>query len=126
MAVLCIDNEPAILDGMKVLLEGWGAQVLIAEDLDSAIAALSQARVPIAGMLVDYHLDHGNGIGVIRELRARFGAELPAILTTADRSQTMRDHAASENVRVFNKPIRPAALRAQLGQWRLMGAHAAE
>ena len=40
MAVLCIDNDPQILDGMETLLGGWGCQVLKASDLPSAIAAI--------------------------------------------------------------------------------------
>ena len=37
MRVLCIDNEPQILDGMEALLGGWGCRVLKAADLASAI-----------------------------------------------------------------------------------------
>ena len=123
--ILCIDNEPAILDGMKTLLQGWGAQVVTATDIDEAFAAIANLTTPLTGMLVDYHLDHGNGIMAIRELRQRFGA-LPAILITADRSQMMRDHALAENVRIFNKPVRPAALRALISQWRMQPSAAAE
>jgi Na+/proline symporter/signal transduction histidine kinase len=123
--ILCIDNEPAILDGMKTLLQGWGAQVVTATDIDEAFAAIANLTTPLTGMLVDYHLDHGNGIMAIRELRQRFGA-MPAILITADRSQMMRDHALAENVRIFNKPVRPAALRALISQWRMQPSAAAE
>ena len=38
IAVLCIDNELAILDGMETLLGGWGCRVLKAPDLKTAIA----------------------------------------------------------------------------------------
>ena len=31
----------------------------------------------------------------------------------------VRDLAASHNIRVLNKPLRPAALRALLSQWRV-------
>ena len=36
LLVLCIDNEPKILDGMATLLGGWGCRVLKAPDLKSA------------------------------------------------------------------------------------------
>ena len=39
MTVLCIDNDPQILDGMEALLGGWGCRVLKAADLDAAIVA---------------------------------------------------------------------------------------
>src|SRR5204863_9225997 len=82
MIVLCIDNEPKILDGMETLLGGWGCQVLKAPDLKSALATVSEAKSVPNGLLVDYHLDSGNGIEAIAALRWRFGAELPAILIT--------------------------------------------
>ena len=82
---LCIDNEPSVLDGMETLLQGWGCDVIKAPDLDIALAAIEENGVMPNGLLVDYHLDHGNGIEAIVELRARCG-DLPAILLTADRS----------------------------------------
>ena len=35
IAVLCIDNDPQILDGMQTLLQGWGCHVLKAPDLEA-------------------------------------------------------------------------------------------
>lgn len=77
------------------------------------------------GLLVDYHLDHGNGVEAIIELRRSHG-DLPAILITADRSPTVRKQARAERIQVLHKPIKPAALRALLAQWRMMRAAAAE
>jgi CheY-like chemotaxis protein/anti-sigma regulatory factor (Ser/Thr protein kinase) len=125
-AVLCIDNEPKILDGMEVLLGGWGCRVLKAPDLATAIAAVSEAQIAPDGLLVDYHLDRGDGIEAIVALRARFGADLPAILITADRSPRVRDAARELDVQVLNKPIKPAALRALMAQWRIQRVAAAE
>ena len=124
--VLCIDNEPTILDGMDTLLGGWGCHVLKAPDLDVAIAAVTDSRRPVNGLLVDYHLDKGNGVDAIAELRRRFGAELPAILITADRSPHVRDDARARDIQVLNKPIKPAALRALMAQWRMQRVAAAE
>jgi CheY-like chemotaxis protein len=77
------------------------------------------------GLLVDYHLDHGNGIEAIVALRARYG-DLPAILITADRSPAVRERARAEGIQLLNKPLKPAALRALLAQWRVMRVAAAE
>ena len=71
----------------------------------------------LSGLLVDYHLDSGNGIDAIIELRWRLG-DLPAILITADRSPSVTEDARQRNIQVLNKPVRPAALRALLAQWR--------
>ena len=125
-AVLCIDNEPKVLDGMDTLLGGWGCRVLKAPDLAGAITAIAEAQVAPNGLLVDYHLDRGNGLAAIAELRGRFGADLPAILITADRSPLVRDEARQQDVQVLSKPLKPAALRALMAQWRVPSVAAAE
>jgi Na+/proline symporter/signal transduction histidine kinase len=119
VAVLCIDNDLAILDGMESLLAGWGCRVLKGPDLESAIKVIEQARVVPDGVLVDYHLDQGNGIEAIRNLRSRFGADVTAILITADRSPHVRAEARANDIQVLNKPVKPAALRALLTQLRV-------
>ena len=37
-------------------------------------------------MLVDYHLDESDGLAAIADIRWKLGAEIPAVLITADRS----------------------------------------
>src|SRR4249919_2356934 len=93
---MCIDNEPKVLDGMDALLGGWGCRVLKAPDVATAIAAITESQAAPNGLLVDYHLDRGNGLDAIAELRHRFGADLPAILITADRSPHVRDAARAD------------------------------
>jgi CheY-like chemotaxis protein len=80
----------------------------------------------VTGLLVDYHLDRGNGVAAIREIRRRFGESIPATLITADRSPNVRAAAREENIAVLNKPVKPASLRAVLGQWRTQQMVAAE
>ncbi|HMA57521.1 MAG TPA: PAS domain-containing hybrid sensor histidine kinase/response regulator [Pseudolabrys sp.] len=122
---LCIDNEPSVLDGMETLLRGWGCDVIKAPSLALALTAISENSMVPNGLLIDYHLDQGNGIEAIVALRRRFG-DLPAILITADRSPDVREQARSEGVQVLHKPIKPAALRALLAQWRVLRVAAAE
>ena len=124
--VACIENDPAILDGMKTLLTAWDAEVIAVTDPEAAIEALEAAGRPVTGLLVDYHLDRGNGLAAIREIRRRFGDNVPAILITADRSPQVRAAARDENIVVLNKPVKPASLRALLGQWRTQQLVAAE
>ncbi|MDE5455691.1 response regulator [Bradyrhizobium sp. CSA112] len=116
--VVCIENDPAILDGMKTLLTAWDAEVIAVTDPEAAIAAIESADGGVTGLLVDYHLDRGNGVAAIREIRRRFGENIPAILITADRSPNVRAAAREENIAILNKPVKPASLRALLGQWR--------
>ena len=101
------------------------SQVIKAPDLAVALAAIEEGAIVPNGLLIDYHLDHGNGIEAIAALRARHG-DLPAILITADRSPAVRERARAEGIQLLNKPLKPAALRALLAQWRVMRVAAAE
>ena len=125
ITALCIDNEPSVLDGMETLLRGWGCDVIKAASLALALTAISESSTVPSGLLVDYHLDHGDGIEAIIALRRRFG-DIPAILITADRSPDVRELARSEGVQILHKPLKPAALRALLAQWRVLRVAAAE
>ncbi len=128
MTALCLDNEEKILDGMEALLHGWGIRVIKARDQKEASAQLSElvketGRGPDI-LLVDYHLDDGNGIDAVVQLRWRFGSDLPAALITADRGPQVREDAAEKSISILNKPLKPAALRAVLAQWRAAKAAA--
>ena len=124
--VLCIDNDPNILDGMTTLLRGWGCETFQAADLSEAVATLRAAGKSPGGLLIDYHLDHGNGIEAVAELRRLFGAKIPAVLITADRSPAVRDAARALAIQVLNKPLKPASLRALMSQWMVHRVAAAE
>ncbi len=117
--VLCIDNERAILDAMETLLGGWACRVLTAADLTEALAAIDASGLEPDGLLVDYHLDGGNGLVAIAELRRRLNRDVPAILITADRTAHVREEAKAEGVHLLNKPVKPASLRALITQWRV-------
>ncbi len=126
---VCIENDTAILDGMRTLLTGWGATVIAVADPDTAIAEITALGVDasrVTGLLVDYHLDRGNGIAAIRQVREHFKRDIPAILITADRTPHLRASARDERIGVLNKPVKPVSLRALLGQWRTQQALAAE
>jgi CheY-like chemotaxis protein len=102
---------------MRTLLSGWGCEVSVAADLQGALAALRDQPPPDA-ILADYHLDEGDGLALIDEVRRTMNLEVPAVLLTADRTPAVREAAGAARVHILNKPVRPAALRALLTQWR--------
>ena len=113
-------QRAAILDGMETLLGGWGCRVLKAPDLAEALAAMdASAAASRTGCWSTTISTAATALAAIAELRRRFGADLPAILITADRSPHVREEARAAGVQVLNKPIKPAALRALMAQWRV-------
>lgn len=122
LRVLCIDNDREILDGMRALLSRWHAHVLVAADVDEALAQLDAAhdgvRLPDV-LLVDYHLhDRLDGLGLIDALRERAGVDLPAALLTGDGSDAVKLAARERGCVVLTKPVKPASLRAFLASTR--------
>jgi PAS domain S-box-containing protein len=116
--LLVVDNEQSILDSMRALLEQWGCEVEVALDLKGALAL----ERPPEAVLADYHLDHGaTGCEVLQALRRRWGAELPAVMITADRSDQCQRDLQAQGVPLLNKPVKPGKLRAVLSQ--LLTAH---
>lgn len=110
--VLVIDNEQAILDGMRSLLEGWSCDVAVARGVSDAISSIDSRPPDI--VLADYHLDRGEtGIDAIGALRRRLGGAVPAALLTADRSAELQRHVSGmERCALLYKPVKPAKLRA--------------
>ena len=109
-----IDDEPAILDGMKHLLSGWGCTAHVALGGAEAFRAYDIADGKIDMILADFHLDKDDGISLINELRRKARRPIPAILITADRSLAVADQATVHDIHVLRKPVKPAALRAAM------------
>jgi Na+/proline symporter/signal transduction histidine kinase len=118
LVVLAIDNEPSILEGMRALLGGWGCDVITATTLDEAMTRLNGREDRPEVIVADYHLNEGDGLGAIAALRKRLSLDIPAVLVTADRSAALRNEAQAAGIHVLTKPVKPAALRALLAQWR--------
>lgn len=113
LVALCVDNDPAILDGMAALLERWGVRVVKAGDVAQARTAFANGDVDV--VLADYHLDHGeDGLTLVASLRHGGVAQAPAALITADYGSDLVARARQVGCPVLRKPVKPAALRAFL------------
>ncbi|MCC7249972.1 MAG: hybrid sensor histidine kinase/response regulator, partial [Lysobacter sp.] len=91
LRVLCVDNDPDILDGMRALLDRWHAVAILAANVDDALAAMDADENPPDVALVDYHLhDRLDGLGIIAEIRRRAKRDIPAALLTGDGSDAVK------------------------------------
>jgi len=113
LTVLCLDNDAAILDGMRALLGRWGVDCRLASDVEQARDELT--RGPIDLILADYHLsDDLDGLQALQQLRHDCPNLPPAAMITADGSSELKQRARALGYPVLHKPVRPAALRALL------------
>ncbi len=115
LKVLCIDNEPHILEGMQLLLSGWGCVVQSADSL-LGVAALDALEGAPDLVIADYHLGDGTGVAAILSIRERFATYVPGLVITADRTLEVRADAERHGIGIQHKPVRPAALRAYITQ----------
>ncbi len=114
--LLCIDNEPAVLDGMQTLLSGWGCKVITAETREKALRLVEAEPSPPDAILADYHLDSGTGVEVILAVRAKTGVDIPAIVITADHTVEVQREIRRLGLGLLRKPLKAASLRAVLTQ----------
>ena len=118
-SVTVIDNDPQVLQGMRVLLENWGLKVVAGTHPDDPEVDAS-VREGTGLLIADYHLDDGlTGDEAIAALRARHGGDLPAIVITADRTDEVKQKLAAQELPVLTKPVKPAQLRALLRKLEL-------
>jgi len=115
MKILCIDNEPHILEGMQLLIGGWGCAVQSADSL-AAVAGLDIRLGAPDLIIADYHLDDGTGVAAILAAREAFKCYIPGLIVTADRTLEVRAEAERHGIGIQHKPVRPAALRAYITQ----------
>ena len=109
LRVLCVDNEPVILDALNALLTRWGARPTLAAGVEAAKAA----HGPFDAAVVDLHLGDGpEGFAVIDWLRPH-GVRRIA-LVTADTRDGLNEQATAAGAVLLPKPIKPAALKAFL------------
>ena len=112
LRVLCVEDDPNILDAMRELLTRWGIDVFC---VGTAVQAREIMRTrAIDLVLADYHLGgEPMGLDVLEELVPRESARMRAgALITADGTATLAQSAVALGFQVLRKPLRPAALRA--------------
>lgn len=110
ISVLVLDDEPDILSGMKMLLEGWGCLVITAETLTVALTLIDEQSPDI--ILCDYRLDEEiTGFDAIKSLQGQLGQTTPAIIITGDTDPILLKKIKQEGYKVLVKPIQPITLK---------------
>ncbi len=109
--VLVVDDEEPIREGLRVLLQEWGYQVMAAADAAQAERAVSALEGRIDLILTDLHLGPGpGGQDVVAAVRRLCGREVPALLVTGDTAgEALRAVAAGADPVLF-KPLQPRHL----------------
>lgn len=126
-AIMVIEDEPDVRDGLELLLESWGHRVVSAGSAEEAIR-----RLPALGrdpdlILADYRLQNGDtgGQAIARvEVHLRSETRIPAIILTGDTAPERLVQAQALGHGLLHKPVQPEALRAALDETLARGARA--
>jgi two-component system, sensor histidine kinase len=112
--VVVIDNDAAVRDAMRALLERWGCNARLLSGLAAVekLIADEPSFYPDI-ILADFHLDNGDcGLSAVAALRAGRSAAIPAVVITADHSSDVAGKVDAAGCEILRKPVKPAELRA--------------
>lgn len=113
--VWVIDNDLAICEGMKTLLEGWDCRVVTAVSVPDLDAKVDIASAPVDLILADYHLDNDeNGVDAVAQINGRRSQPAPVLMITANYTNELKQHIRELGYLLMNKPVKPLKLRSVL------------
>jgi DNA-binding NtrC family response regulator len=124
-AVLIVEDERGIREGLTSAVESLGYRALPAPSLAEARRLL--ASEPVDCVLLDIRLRDGDGLDLLRELRRGEHKEIPVVVATAygdsDRTiEAMRDGAFDYLTKPFDLPLLLATVERALRQRNLQRA----
>ncbi|QCG98106.1 response regulator [Azospirillum sp. TSA2s] len=110
--VLVIEDDAMQLEGIGLLLQGWGYAVIPARGIDEACAGLDGGAATPDLVLSDLRLSGPEtGIDAIQAVRARCGRRVPGVIVTGDTDPDRLRSVDRSGFPLVHKPCDPAALR---------------
>lgn len=109
--IVVIEDDPVQLMAVRMILEGWGCQVIAVPSCERALVAVAQSGPP-GLVLSDLRLrGTESGLDAVAELRRTAGAEVPAILMTGDTGPEQISATRAAGAKLLHKPFGPEHLR---------------
>jgi FixJ family two-component response regulator len=96
-----IDDDDAVRDSTRALLESYGYEV---RDHASAEQFLQAPGLKPDCLLVDQHMPGMTGLDLLEHLRSR-GDQTPALMMTGRSDPTLEPRAARIGVTLLHKPV---------------------
>ena len=115
LRLLLIDDDAMVREGAGLLLQQWGVEAALAEDLPTAESLIEAGAARFDICLTDYRLPGAfDGLQVIARLARRPDAPMAFCLVTGDMGAEVLTAAGAAGVTIIHKPLHPARLRALL------------
>ena len=104
--ILVVDDDPGAGAAMSTVLESAGLEPRVAASGEAALSVAQDERPQM--VLLDVHLPGVSGYEVLRELRARFGEELPIMFVSGERVESF-DRVAGLQLGADDYLVKPFA-----------------
>jgi len=109
--ILVIEDDEAVSAALEAILESDGFRVRLcrsADEVRHTLGALSELPVLIVS---DFHVgDDVTGADLIRDVRSRFNATIPALIVSGDTSRIIKEARNLANCELLSKPVDPDQL----------------
>ena len=113
--VLILDDDIAVLEGMRGLLMRWDCQVITALSPAEAFDKLNSKQIKPELLIVDYRLpDNVSGIEVAKNLQNSLAYPVSVLIITGDTGPERLREADASGFPLLHKPVQPAKLRSTL------------
>lgn len=111
---LVVENDDAMRRAYQLMLgDRLGMVPRVTGGIAEALAQMGDDAPDV--LIADYNLDNGDtGLQAIRDIRARAGHPVPAIIVSARRDPELGRASLEMGVPVLEKPVRPEELQAML------------
>jgi CheY-like chemotaxis protein len=117
ISVLLIEDDQAVLQSARLLLEVIGCRVATAMTAREAMERLKYQSPGPDLIISDYRLPEGElGTRVIQQLRTAAGRAMPAILVTGDTTLRIQRESERFDCRILRKPVDAERLAALIHQ----------
>lgn len=108
--VILVEDDDILRQTMIQLLQRWGIDVHAAADEAEAIRLIESGLSPRL-IVEDYNLKARMGVDVVERLRNAIGADVPAMIVTADAEPRVIESIRAAGLPVLVKPVSPPRLR---------------
>jgi CheY-like chemotaxis protein len=110
--VLVLDDERAVRQGVRLLLEELGCDCSEAGTTQEAVASATHNRPDV--VLADMRLrGDDSGIAAVRAIREAVG-HVPALLVSGDTAPDRLQEASRAGIRLLHKPVSMEVLRSAI------------
>lgn len=116
VAILLIDNDKLLLSALAQQISAWGCKVTAVTGQAEWQRISTEHPEPVQLIIVDYHLDDGNGIDLAHELIKHWQVVVPCIICSADTSEAVRQHCSDAGFSFIKKPLKALALKRLIKQ----------